>query len=53
MKRLRLGRGRFCLMKRVKRVKRKESGAIPTPFLNQIVNNLSNFLGSLHLMGIY
>ena len=29
-------------------VKWKESGAIPNSFSNRIVNNLSNFLGSLH-----
>ena len=30
------------------REERKESGAIPNSFSNRIVNNLSNFLGSLH-----
>lgn len=34
--------------KRIKSRFEKESGAIPNSFSNRIVNNLSNFLGSLH-----
>ena len=34
--------------KRIKSVKWKESGKIPNSFSNRIVNNPSNFLGSLH-----